>query len=1075
MWPLRFAARRVPGLCALVLVMLAARPSTAGNIYVPAGGDLQAALNNALPGDTILLDPGATYVGNFRLPVHTGTTYITIRSAAADSLLPPAGARMSPAYSPYLPKLQSPNGTPALRTAPAAAFWRVMFVEFEANLKGLGDIIALGDGSSAQNTLSLVPHHLILDRVYVHGDPLNGQKRGISLNTGLTSILNSYVSDIKAVGQDTQAIAGWNGPGPYDVENNYLEASTEVFLLGGDDPKIPDLTPSDVVIRGNTLTRPLSWRDPLLATPSGVRASVTADGSLAAGTYGYRVVARRTLPDTTMARSLASADVTATVAAGARVALTWTPVPDATEYLVYGRTAGAQKMYWRVTTPAFSDDGLAAATAGTPPTSATVWQVKNVLELKNASRVQIDYNVIENNWAQAQAGIAVLFTPRNQYGSCTWCVVKDVTFEYNVIRSIGGAINIQGWDNEQASQQTVNVRIRHNEIYDLNKSWGGNGFFLQLLRQPQDIVIDHNTIVSTNGGGLVNVDSLPMTGFVFTNNVGRHNSYGIIGANRGPGMQTISYFFPDGVVTRNVFAGGSASAYPAGNLFPTVTGFENHFVGYAANDFTLVPGTDWAHAGTDGLDLGADAGTVHAARVSAESTPPEVATASLPSTPELAFYATALQVAGGIAPFRWSLIAGALPSGLALDPLTGNIAGSASMRGDHAFTVQVADTTGATASRPLSIHVDQAIPPVDIVTGTVTAATATLPFMQAFDAVGGLGTYVWSFAGTLPPGLSFSGNGVLSGTPAVQGTWTFTLRATDAVDATRFAERSLTMTVARPPNKAPTVSLIAPVDVAVGATLTLSAAAADSDGGVARVDFYLDGALVGSAASTGSGSGMSAQGTFALTWPVTQSGSYSFTAIAVDDLGAASPTAAATVATKSEVVVYAAQAVRTVGNFQLVADGGAAAGKVMWNPNQNAAKVGTALASPASYVELTFPAEAGRPYHLWIRARAEKNDYSNDSVYVQFDGVAAARIGTTSALPVILEEGPNAGVSGYGWTDDVYGGFGSSIVFERTGMQTIRIQPREDGFMFDQIVLSPQRYLTGAPGAAKNDVTILGQ
>ena len=87
-----------------------------------------------------------------------------------------------------------------------------------------------------------------------------GQKRGIALNSASTIISNSYVSDIKAVGQDTQAIAGWNGPGPYTIENNYLEGAGENFILGGSDPAIPGLVTADVVFRRNHLAKPASWR-----------------------------------------------------------------------------------------------------------------------------------------------------------------------------------------------------------------------------------------------------------------------------------------------------------------------------------------------------------------------------------------------------------------------------------------------------------------------------------------------------------------------------------------------------------------------------------------------------------------------------------------------------------------------------------------------------------------------------------------------------------------------------------------------------------------------------------------------
>ena len=55
---------------------------------VPAGADLQAAINQAQPGDTLLLTAGATYVGNFVLPAKSGASDITIRSSALASTLP---------------------------------------------------------------------------------------------------------------------------------------------------------------------------------------------------------------------------------------------------------------------------------------------------------------------------------------------------------------------------------------------------------------------------------------------------------------------------------------------------------------------------------------------------------------------------------------------------------------------------------------------------------------------------------------------------------------------------------------------------------------------------------------------------------------------------------------------------------------------------------------------------------------------------------------------------------------------------------------------------------------------------
>src|SRR5206468_3484406 len=162
-----------------------------------------------------------------------------------------------------------------------------------ANANGYGDIIALGAGDTTQTQLSQVPYALLLDRVYVHGDPVFGQKRGISLHSRDTSILNSWVSECKAVGQEAQAISGFNGPGNYLIENNHLEAATQNFLIGGADPTIPNLVTSNITFRYNYLTKPPAWMDPIVAAPAGVAAAAAPGaGSLAAGTYSYTVQAR---------------------------------------------------------------------------------------------------------------------------------------------------------------------------------------------------------------------------------------------------------------------------------------------------------------------------------------------------------------------------------------------------------------------------------------------------------------------------------------------------------------------------------------------------------------------------------------------------------------------------------------------------------------------------------------------------------------------------------------------------------------------------------------------------------------
>jgi hypothetical protein len=90
-------------------------------------------------------------------------------------------------------------------------------------------------------------------------------------------------------------------------------------------------------------------------------------------------------------------------------------------------------------------------------------------------------------------------------------------------------------------------------------------------------------------------------------------------------------------------------------------------------------------------------------------------------------------------------------------------------------------------------------------------------------------------------------------------------------------------------------------------------------------------------------------------------------------------------------------------------------------------------------------------------------------------GVATYRIGTASATTYVLEDCSGCTLSGWGWQDNGYGTgvLGPLIYFATSGPQTIRIQTREDGLSIDQIVLSPERFRTSAPGALINDTTIV--
>ena len=406
---------------------------------------------------------------------------------------------------------------------------------------------------------------------------------------------------------------------------------------------------------------------------------------------------------------------------------------------------------------------------------------------------------------------------------------------------------------------------------------------------------------------------------------------------------------------------------------------------------------------------------------------------------------------------RWAIFTSNWEKTLGVDP------GGTEHRQD-VFVIELKGMPSATQNEPPVVTLSSPSASAVLVAGSTTQLTAVASDVD----------------GTIRQ-VSFEVNGVIVGTVATAPyslTWrvpaagTYAIRAI-AVDSAGATGASPVVTIRTDvSNQPPVVSAwtSATRGIQVGSTIDLSADAVDVDGVVQRVEFFVNGQSVA----------VDTAAPFSVRYAVTAPGLYTLTARAVDDALAASTSAPVAFEATSEIVIYAADAARVAGDMQLVADTTAAAGRRLWNPNRGAAKAPVS-ATPVTYADYTFFAEAGRAYHLWVRGRAEGDQWSNDSFYVQFSGalsatqVAVAAIGTTQAMSVILEQGLNAGVAGWGWTDNAYDGLGAPIYFAKTGVQTIRFLPREDGLSIDQIVLSPQKYFTVSPGLAKNDGTIVGK
>ena len=207
---------------------------------------------------------------------------------------------------------------------------------------------------------------------------------------------------------------------------------------------------------------------------------------------------------------------------------------------------------------------------------------------------------------------------------------------------------------------------------------------------------------------------------------------------------------------------------------------------------TVDDGTTSATATLAGCTPSAPSGSPTATRTPAPTATPQattspltITTTSLPDGNVGTSYGNFITSSGGRGtPHRFKLIAGRLPSGLTMADSFGvqstSITGTPTTVETTTFTVQVSDQSGNTATKTLSITIHPPLPLV-ITNGSPTLASGTVgaSYANSLFASGGIQPYSWAIvAGQLPPGLSLNRN-VISGTPTVRGTFTFTARVTD--------------------------------------------------------------------------------------------------------------------------------------------------------------------------------------------------------------------------------------------------------------------------------------------------------
>ena len=114
-------------------------------------------------------------------------------------------------------------------------------------------------GSPDETDPTRCPARITFDRCLFLADPVYGGKRGLEANCGQLQVTRCHFDEFW-YSQDSQAVGGWNGPGPFRIEDNYLAATGENILFGGADATNAMMLPANLVVLHNTLTKQLAWK-----------------------------------------------------------------------------------------------------------------------------------------------------------------------------------------------------------------------------------------------------------------------------------------------------------------------------------------------------------------------------------------------------------------------------------------------------------------------------------------------------------------------------------------------------------------------------------------------------------------------------------------------------------------------------------------------------------------------------------------------------------------------------------------------------------------------------------------------
>lgn len=263
---------------------------------------LDAAYTAANCGDTIKIDPAFVADEGHYITMSKrcdAAHWLTIRTSASDTALPPESTRLTPCFAGYSHATDLAAPLPGMPTYPCANPVRLIpqivktkyitnpcpvpqgctgedgpIVVAGATYHRLIGLEIMPDGTPGGVVLNLVDigettSHIIFDRIWIHGDAVQDTRVGVSFAGNYIALIDSYINDVhcqvNAAGcTEGKAIAGGNvrtATGTWKLVNNLISGGSENLIFGGANCSTGcPYDPSDIEIRRNHFYKPHVWR-----------------------------------------------------------------------------------------------------------------------------------------------------------------------------------------------------------------------------------------------------------------------------------------------------------------------------------------------------------------------------------------------------------------------------------------------------------------------------------------------------------------------------------------------------------------------------------------------------------------------------------------------------------------------------------------------------------------------------------------------------------------------------------------------------------------------------------------------